>query len=93
MSFTAEKFTSWERLDGYLLRRCQELTGLDAGSVAVDKVEHTYAYTVAQSDTAVGAPVRLGKGSVDSVAAPVASQHDVLFKLKQARGICTSFNQ
>ena len=93
VSYTAEKFTGWDRIDGYLQRRCQELTGLDADSVAVEGIEHAYTHSLAQSETSVGTTVRQGSGSADSVAAPVSTHHDVLYKLKQARGTCTAVNQ
>ncbi len=91
VSFTAEKFTGWERMDDYLQRRCTELTQSASQNVIVEQVEHTYAYAVAQSELSVGAPVRLGRGSIDTgVVAPTVSHNDVLFKLKQASGICSA---
>ncbi|MQX54845.1 hypothetical protein [Alcanivorax sediminis] len=94
VSYTAEKFTGWDRLDGYLNRRCMELAQSTTQHVVVEKVEHTYTYAVAQSEVSVGAPVRVGGGSMDTgIVAPTASHHDVLFKWKLASGICSAAAQ
>lgn len=88
ITFAAEKFTGWERLDGYLHRRCQELLGSDVENVSVSDITHEFSYQVVEVETTAGAPMLRGADSEVFMPAPVG-HHDTLFKLKQASGHCS----